>query len=311
MEELWSSQCLFYSMTDTYSNFAQLRFRMDAEIDRPVLQRALDTAIGLYPYFRVKLARRGEELVLEENDAPFSVYGDADAPTLEPGRNNGYLLRVSAAGSVINISFCHAITDGRGILPFIRTLLHYYWLYLTDTDSGAAGLRLAGSEIPAAEFRDPLLDYKPDGEAFSLPPRTEGVFRLPVESDPQGNKYVFQFSMSTDSLMKYARMIDGSPNTVMALFMSRAVHRIHPQAGNIVAGVAADFPACLQPDRQPLLPHRSPVSSVLSENGFDGYLDLRHLFPRQHHPPERRRRRAGEPGRDAAVLRLREEPEDA
>ena len=100
MEELWSSQCLFYSMSETYTNFAQFRNRLDEKIDRDILQRALDTTMCRYPYFKVKLMRRGEELVLVENEEPMLVYDDADAPTMEPAQNHNQLIRVSAAGDV-------------------------------------------------------------------------------------------------------------------------------------------------------------------------------------------------------------------
>lgn len=125
-EELWSSQCLFYSLSDTFSNFEQMKYEMDREIRTDSLQKALDTAILRYPYFKVKLVRKGEELLLVDNDAPLLVYDDADSPTLETEKNNGYLFRVSAKGNVISLCFCHAIADGRGVMPFYQTVLHYY-----------------------------------------------------------------------------------------------------------------------------------------------------------------------------------------
>ena len=94
-------------MSKELSNFVQIRTEFDEEIDKGVLEGALKQAIVRYPYFKVKTAREEEELVLEENTAPLCVYDDADAPTLEPEKNQDYLFRVSAAGKMINISFLH------------------------------------------------------------------------------------------------------------------------------------------------------------------------------------------------------------
>lgn len=240
-EELWSSQCLFYSLSDTFSNFEQMKYEMDREIRTDSLQKALDTAILRYPYFKVKLVRKGEELLLVDNDAPLLVYDDADSPTLETEKNNEYLFRVSAKGNVISLCFCHAIADGRGVMPFYQTVLHYYWLYAEGEDSHAAGVRLSGDVIPEEEIADPVLGYQPDGRAEALPAKNGSVFRLPIQKDPSGLKHLYSFSMDSDAFIRYSHEIDGSPNAIFALFMSRAIRKFHPEADNIVAGIAADF----------------------------------------------------------------------
>jgi len=240
MEELWSSQCLFYSLTEKFSNFVQARITLDDIIDKNVMQHALDTAIKRFPYFKVRLIRKGEEFVLEDNDKPLLVYSDAYSPTLAPEKNNDYLIRLSVDGSMLNLCFCHAITDGRGIMTLIKTLLHYYFLYLTGINSKAPDLLLADSEIPAEEITDPMLDFKPVDTSSVPMPKDEPPFVLPVESDPSGRKYYLCFTINSDSFMKYSRDNDGSPNALLALFMSHAVHAIHPDAKNIVAGVAID-----------------------------------------------------------------------
>ena len=39
MEDLWSSQVLFYSLSEQYTNFVQLKVSLDSPIDRQTLQR--------------------------------------------------------------------------------------------------------------------------------------------------------------------------------------------------------------------------------------------------------------------------------
>jgi len=241
MEELLSSQCMFYSMTETFSNFTQMRNHMDEEVDVPSLDRALQTTILRYPYFKVKLVRKGEELFLAENRKPLLIYPDVESPTMAPEKNNDYLFRISAAGDIINISFCHAISDGGGIMPFIKTLLHYYFVCKLGEESGASDLRLSGDPVPPLEVRDYLLDFKPDPDVLVLPQKDSEVFSLPVQVDPSGARHVFLFTLDSRAFMKYSHEIDGSPNALMALFMARAVRKVHPQEDHIVAGVAANY----------------------------------------------------------------------
>jgi len=240
MEELWSSQCTFYGLGDFYTGFVGIRFKFDSVIDKNVMQKALDTTITRYPYFRVKMVRVGEEIALEKNSEPMLLYDDPDDPSLSNNRNLGHLLRVSAKGQWLNICFCHALTDGRGIMPFVKTLFHYYWQTIDGTDIGIVGVHLAGEEIPESETNDPVVDF-----SGVEPPKNQGQppiepFRLPVEKDASCALHIHCFSIGTKPFMKFSHDVDGSPNAIVAMLMSRAIRSIHPQADNIVAGVAVD-----------------------------------------------------------------------
>lgn len=245
MEDLWSSQVLFYSLSEQYTNFVQLKVSLDSPIDRQTLQRALDTTILRYPYFKVRLVRSGNKYVLEDNDRPMLVYDDVKSPTLISKENNGYLIRVCAEASLLNICFCHALTDGRGIMPFLKTLLHYYWLYAAGITSDAPDVRLAEDKIPVGEFRDPMLDFKPDPASISMQNASqanpESPFELPVTSAPDGTKYFYSFSLDSNVFMNYSHEVDGSPNALISLFMSKAIRILHPDAENIIASVAIDL----------------------------------------------------------------------
>jgi hypothetical protein len=291
MEELWSSQVLFYSLSEHYTNFVQLKVTLDSPIDRAALQRALDTTILRFPYFKVRLVRSGNKYVLEDNDGPLRVYDDAKSPTLLSKENNEYLIRVCAEDSLLNICFCHALTDGRGIMPFLKTLLHYYWLYATGIMSGAPDVRLAGDTIPEKEFRDPMLDFKPDlssaggQSASSADPKIP--FELPVTGAPDGTKYFYSFSLDSNVFMNYSHEVDGSPNALIALFMSKAIRKLHPHADNIMAGVAIDLRHACGGDES----HQCCVGLLLASippfDGPDGYPYLCNLFSRLYDPAER------------------------
>lgn len=245
MKELWSSQVLFYSQTDHFGNFVELIYDFDFEIEKEKMQQALDTTIQRYPYFKVKLVRHGEECVLDDNDKPLVIYEDVEYPTLKPEENNEYLLRICVKGKKLGICFSHAMADGRAIMPFIKTLLHYYWHFAFNEESMMPDVRLSDSVIPEEETAEP----KPPASELSLAPAAKKeappAYQLPEEKDKDGNQYVFHFTMNADAFIRYSHEMDGSPNALIALFTSRAVHALHPDAENIIAGVSVDFRAAM------------------------------------------------------------------
>ena len=248
MEELLSSQCMFYSLCRDFSFFVQIRIELDQPVNLEALRRALAPAIARYPYFQVKLIRRGEKLCLVRNHKPFLLYDDVFAPTLEPDKNNDYLLRVSAAGNLLNLCICHALGDGRGIFPLIKTLLHYYWLENFGRAPGIPDVRLAGDGPTEEECQDPYRKLANEKIPPAAPQNMPGTFfHVPQVPDPAGRKYSCRFSTSRDDLMKRVRQAGGSPNAWIAQLLSEVIAAEHPERKeDIGAGVIMDLRPALQ-----------------------------------------------------------------
>ena len=97
-----------------------IRTRIDLTepVDRQTLEQAVRMASDRFPYFAVKLARKGSEYIFEPNDRPF-------------------------------------ITDGVGKFPFIKTVLYYYLNAMhPDEAFDTQTIALAGREVPEAEMED-------------------------------------------------------------------------------------------------------------------------------------------------------------
>lgn len=243
MTELGPSACLFYILDKDFSFYVQSRIELDEPVDHDQMQHALSMTISRYPYFKIKPVKNGERYCLEANDKPFLLYDDPESMTLAPDANNDYLLRVSAADRLLNVCFCHAITDGRGLLPFIKTLLYYYSLYHYGADPGMPDVRRAGEPVPEEESADPFAAF--DTSSIKIPGRkadAPAVFRLPNEMDPERRVFAHTFWTDCDKFMEYSRSIDGSPNAMLSLYMCRALAQIYPEhIDDIVAGVACDL----------------------------------------------------------------------
>ncbi len=241
MEEIYSSQIFYYYLKPNHANTVQIRITFDQDIDLTAMQHAATLAIERYPYFKVKMVKHDESIVLVDNPAPFLIYDDVDAPDLGRKANNNYLLRVSCAGPKLNVCMSHALTDGRGIMNFVKTMLHLYWQEYAHEESGITPVFLPETPVSEEEIIDPLLNYQISGKE-AKPENKIPCFRPGTEPDPDLDIYVTSFSVKSDAFMAYSQENDGSPNTMMALLLSRALAELYPEeTDNILAGIAGDL----------------------------------------------------------------------
>jgi len=98
------------------------------EVDKDILQKALDNTISLFPMYRSVL-RRGvfwyyfestdlKPLVVEEYRLPCSM--------LYYQNRRNLLFEVTYYNNRVNLEIYHALTDGTGAMGFLKTLLYYY-----------------------------------------------------------------------------------------------------------------------------------------------------------------------------------------
>ena len=97
----------------------------------------------------------------------------------------------------------HGLTDGRGILPFAKTLLYYYCLNHYKIDPQMSDVRLLGDAIPEAEVADPYAAF--DASDLQMPAanakKTEDVFHLTTSKDPEGRFFIHTFATDCDAFM--------------------------------------------------------------------------------------------------------------
>lgn len=118
----------------TYNHIDTKVFRLACElfedIDPQILQKALDTTIESFPFYRSVL-RRGmfwyyfetsdlEPIVEKEHTPVCSAIYHQD--------KNNLLFRVSYYHKRMNLEVFHALSDGAGALWFFQTLVHHYLL---------------------------------------------------------------------------------------------------------------------------------------------------------------------------------------
>ncbi len=217
-------------------------FTMDTPVSRDNLQKAVDMAMKRYPYFRVRAVLTDSTYTIERNDLPFVVYEGNEFISLGDPRINGHLISFACNGCDLYIDYFHGLTDGRGMMPLLRSVFYYYSIYHYGETPDSTNVNLADDPVDPAELADPIVLPVPDVQPLELGAPTT-AYRLPENQLPDENPQVLRtITVSQKSFMKYVKGLDGSPATVAALFLCRAIDAVHPNHdAPIVCGMAVDF----------------------------------------------------------------------
>ena len=248
IHSLYSELRTLYETTPENPHTFRLSLKMKDMIKEPILREAVDLTMKRYPYFRVRLKVTPEGLKFEDNPAEVPLLHQ-DAPSvLGSSENGGHLLLFCWWKNIVHIDCHHALTDGGGIYPMIRTLLYYYCSLYYGKELSSEGIRLSDSPVKEAEWTDPalkplavdtsMLIEKREGPAFQL--FESGLIKEKLERG-----ICYNLRIREDEFMRFNLSHDGSPGTIIALFLARAIEKLRPavQVPTVVAMCVNQRPA--------------------------------------------------------------------
>lgn len=157
----------------------RIQATLDAPVEVPLLQAALDAIRPRFPYFQIELRKGFFWFFFERNAGRNAVIADSKFPMQMStvGSRGGYLYRVRAHTNHVALEVCHILTDGHGALIFFRTLLaEYYRLQGICTTYDATVFDPRGTPEPA-EWEDSFSRYADPGAP--KPPRGSMAWHLP------------------------------------------------------------------------------------------------------------------------------------
>ena len=129
------------------SEVIEIRFKNKVSGD--YLNEALLSVRKRYPYFDTKLIEKDGDFYIVQNEFAMVAKRTQELAKLGHISCGYHLVDVTYLGSSVFVSFHHALCDGRGIKPFIETLIYYYCQLKYGTKGPTKGVRLAD---------DPLLE---------------------------------------------------------------------------------------------------------------------------------------------------------
>ena len=145
-----------------WSNVFRLSATMTEDVDRELLQAALDAAILRFPSIAARLRRGLFWYYLEQVPRPPTIQEEGSCPVRAMTRRElrKCALRVIVYGRRIAVEFFHSLTDGTGGLIFLKSLLAEYirLRYGAETPPGDGILCCADAPSPE-ELEDSFPKY--------------------------------------------------------------------------------------------------------------------------------------------------------
>lgn len=216
-----------------HSKVIRLRVRMRDLIDGKVLESAVKTTMKRYPYFCVKIQRKGSEYYYVQNKKPVIVSHSKSGVSLNSTEANEHMLSFSWYDNWFTLDIFHGLTDGTGAYELMRTLLYYYCSERYGVELKGDGIRLLGDIIEPQEYENPA-----DNANLPLPERKEYQTALNLitqgglENDTK--QTVYSLAIPETEFMRFTSDNDGSPGTMVALLLSRAVAKLYPDCKDVI-----------------------------------------------------------------------------
>lgn len=251
-----------YATTKEHPNEIRIRIRMRDLIDSDALRSAVNMTMKRYPYFCVELQKKDGQYIFAENRRPVVVTHSLHGVELNSEHSNYQMIAFSWWDNWIILDVFHAMTDGTGAYEIIRTLLHYYCSERYQVIPKEEGVRLLGDEIPTDEWVDPVANRTD----LPMPPRIEMSDALNLISaaglENDDRPTVYSIAISEAEFMRFNLDNDGSPGTMVALLLSRAIAKMYPEAkGTIRIALCVNQRNALHAP----LAHQSLVGGVMLE----------------------------------------------
>ena len=119
-----AGQSYLYKKEGMESEVFEVRFH--DRVEGSALNQALIKAIKRYPYFNTKFVEKNGDFYIVQNPVGMTAKNTKKLARLGGVHAKKNLIDVTYYGKSVYISFHHALCDGRGIKPFIETLIYYY-----------------------------------------------------------------------------------------------------------------------------------------------------------------------------------------
>lgn len=240
-ERVRSGQSYLYKKYGMESEVIEVRFK--EKLAGGMLNQALLTACKRYPYLNTRLIEKDGDFYIVQNEQAMVAKRTRRLARLCDISCGYHLVDVTYYGHAVYISFHHALCDGRGIMPFIETLIYYYCELKFGSKPLPEGVRLAEDPLLPGETADPFMqryDFDENKEFISL---SRDAYAIPenVAAEDVTN-YRCELKIPHAQYIRVCKENNATPVILLALLMSRAIARLYPDYDKpINANIATDM----------------------------------------------------------------------
>lgn len=240
MKKIISGQSFLYRRNGYSSTVIEIK--MKDKVRGDYLQRAYVYALGRFPDLSVKLVEKAASYYYCEDVISMTVQKTNQFRTLGSISTGYHLLDVTYTNNLIRTAFHHGLCDGRGIKPFVETMIYAYCCLRYQKQFSTEGIKTAESPILAEESEEPF------GSApFKVNPaqglqHSSACFSLPENTLDITDSYRTEIIVDQNELITRIKQENATPSIFTAILFSRAVAQNNPDISTpIQANIAMDL----------------------------------------------------------------------
>ncbi len=210
-----------------FSFVAGLTMAVDAEL----LERALNDLMPRFPQFYLRVEKSGESFIYAERTVPVRVNAlqDRDMSCTEDGFGSESLFAVSVLHKTVVFDFHRALTDEKGVVPFIRAVLFRYLEldgYEVENDGSVITVDSDFHDIEADDAFVRLDDIPASRPVWYMEADAASIPSAPY----QEKCMAVQVHIPLSKMKGDARLYTAMPSTIVSPFFSQALLDEYPEA---------------------------------------------------------------------------------
>ncbi|MBO6133706.1 MAG: hypothetical protein J6P05_05155, partial [Lachnospiraceae bacterium] len=147
---------MLYISTPDHPNTMGVLVELKDPVDGGILSDAVEELRVRFPYFYVKAAAKDNDLFPVPNPLPMIVRNMWNPINFNSKESNYHLAAWKYEGNRLAFEISHSLTDGAGVLPYIKSALYLYLSRKKGIALDPDGFRLPGRDIPESETGNPF-----------------------------------------------------------------------------------------------------------------------------------------------------------
>ena len=241
LERIRSGQSYLYQKHGMESEVMEIQLRK--KVWGSILNQALTEALKRYPYLNTKLVELDGDFYIVQNEMSLTARKTQRLAKLGAMSCGYHLVDITYYDRTIYVSWHHALCDGKGIKPFVETLIYYYCRLRYHSRARAEGIRLSDSGLLPGENLDPNFEkhpYDDSKEPVDVPHDGYAIPENVIEEHDVDYRYEIQIPAS--KFLEVCKANQATPVILTSLLASAGIAELYPDFDKpINANIAVDI----------------------------------------------------------------------
>lgn len=241
LERVRSGQSYLYQKNGMESEVMEIWFHKN--IWGSILNQALTEVQRRYPYLNTKLVELDGDFYIVQNEILLTAKKTRQLAKLGHISCGYHLVDVTYYENTIYVSWHHALCDGKGIKPFVESLIYYYCKLRYHSCAKADGIRLADSKLLPGETIDPSLERHPFEEGKEQVNVSRDGYAIPENVMQEHDMdYRYDIQIPAASFIQVCKENHVTPVILTSLLVSAGIAELYPDFDKpINANIAVDI----------------------------------------------------------------------